>query len=65
MKSHEWPGGRVVRSQLPRPFFVRRGSSSKPDRAFGSLAAAERYAEAGSSIFFEYQSGCGVLIRHV
>jgi len=65
MKSHEWPGGRVERSQLPRPFFVRRGSSSKPDRAFGSLSAAERYAEAGSSIFFDTRPGCGLLVRHV
>lgn len=65
MKSHEWPDGRVERSPLPRPFFVRQGSSGKPNRAFGSLAAAEKYAEAGSSIFFDYDTGCGILIRHV
>ena len=56
------PNGTTQTSTLPRPYFVRGATGS---RAFGSLAAARRYARTVGtySIFFDYAPGCGRFIE--
>lgn len=53
------PNGRTATSGLRRPYIVRTYGSAHGERAFGSLAAARRFATGTYSIFFEYQPGCG------
>ena len=59
--SFTFTNGRVEHTEVRLPFVVRRNGHT---RAFRSIEKARAAAEAGSSIFFDYAPGCGILIEH-